>query len=75
MRKRHKRITISDHDQPVADNLLRQEFTAERLNQRWVGDTSEFRIGERGKAYWRWCSIYSPGLSSAGPAVPSMSAS
>ena len=51
VRKRYKGTTMSDHDQPVADNLLRQEFTAERPNQRWVGDTSELRIGERGKAY------------------------
>lgn len=41
VRKRYRSTTMSDHDQPVADNLLRQEFTAERPNQRWVGDTSE----------------------------------
>ena len=51
VRKRYKGTTLSDHDQPVADNLLRQEFTAEQPNQRWVGDTSELRIGENGKAY------------------------
>src|SRR5476649_1181514 len=51
MRKRYKGTTMSDHDQPVADNLLQQEFTAEQPNQRWVGDTSELRIGENGKAY------------------------
>lgn len=51
VRKRYKGTTMSDHDQPVADNLLQQEFTAERPNQRWVGDTSELRIGENGKAY------------------------
>ena len=51
VRKRYKGTTISDHDQPVADNLLQQEFTAERPNRRWVGDTSELRIGENGKAY------------------------
>lgn len=50
-RKRYKGTTMSDHDQPVADNLLRQEFTAERANQCWVGDTSELRIGDNGKAY------------------------
>ena len=50
VRKRYKGTTMSDHDQPVADNLLQQEFTAERPNQRWVGDTSELRIGENGKA-------------------------
>lgn len=51
VRKRHKGTTISEHDQPVAANLLQQEFTAERPNQRWVGDTSELRIGNNGKAY------------------------
>jgi len=51
VRKRYKVTTDSDHDQPIADNLLRQDFTAERPNQRWVGDTSELRIGEGGKAY------------------------
>ena len=50
-RKRFKCTTMSDHDQPVADNLLQRDFTAERPNQRWVGDTSELRIGEQGKAY------------------------
>jgi len=51
VRKRYKGTTMSDHDQPVADNLLRQDFSAARPNQRWVGDTSELRIGESGKAY------------------------
>ena len=51
VRKRYKGTTMSDHDQPVAANLLQQAFTAARPNQRWVGDTSELRIGEHGKAY------------------------
>ena len=51
VRKRYKVTTMSDHDQPVADNLLKQAFTAERPNQRWAGDTSEFVIGESGKLY------------------------
>jgi transposase InsO family protein len=50
-RKRYKGTTDSDHDQPIAANLLQQDFTAARPNQRWVGDTSELRIGESGKAY------------------------
>jgi transposase InsO family protein len=50
-RKRYKVTTMSDHDQPIADNLLKQEFTAARPNQRWVGDTSVFVIGESGKLY------------------------
>lgn len=45
-RKRFKCTTMSDHDQPVADNLLDRQFTAAAPNQRWVGDTTEFVIGE-----------------------------
>jgi transposase InsO family protein len=50
-RKRFKCTTMSDHDQPVAANLLDRQFTAAAPNQRWVGDTTEFVIGERGKLY------------------------
>ncbi|MBI3049838.1 MAG: IS3 family transposase [Acidobacteria bacterium] len=50
-RKRFKCTTISDPDQPVAANLLDRAFTAEAPNQRWVGDTTEFVIGESGKLY------------------------
>jgi transposase InsO family protein len=51
VRKRYKVTTDSDHDQPIADNLLQQDFTAAAPNQRWVGDTSELRIGDNGKAF------------------------
>jgi transposase InsO family protein len=51
VRKRFKCTTMSDHDQPVAANLLDRAFTAEAPNQRWVGDTTEFVIGESGKLY------------------------
>ena len=40
-----------DHDQPVADNLLDRQLAAEVPNQRWVGDTTEFVIGESGKLH------------------------
>jgi transposase InsO family protein len=50
-RKRFKVTTMSDPDQPVAANLLNQEFTAAAPNQRWVGDTSEFVIGSSGKLH------------------------
>jgi len=50
-RKRFKNTTMSDHDQPVADNVLDRQFTAEAPNQRWVGDTTEFVIGESSKLY------------------------
>jgi transposase InsO family protein len=50
-RKRFKSTTMSDHDQPVAGNLLDQQFAAPAPNQRWVGDTTEFVIGTSGKLY------------------------
>jgi putative transposase len=51
VRKRFTCTTMSDHDQPVAANLLDRNFTADAPNQRWVGDTTEFVIGESGKLY------------------------
>jgi transposase InsO family protein len=49
--KRFVCTTNSDHNLPVAPNLLNRQFTAEAPNQRWVGDTTEFKIGESGKLY------------------------
>ena len=51
VRKRFKRTTMSDHDQPVAANLLDRQFVAAGPNQRWVGDTTEFVIGSSQKLY------------------------
>ena len=48
VRKRFKRTTMSDHDQPVAANVLNQEFSADAPNQRWVGDKAEVLVGESG---------------------------
>ncbi len=44
-RRRYKCTTMSDHDQPVAANLLDRKFEASAPNQRWVGDTTELYIG------------------------------
>jgi transposase InsO family protein len=49
--QRWKQTTNSDHDDPIAANLLDRDFTAATPNQRWVGDTTEFVIGESGKLY------------------------
>ena len=51
VRRRFKVTTMSDHDQPVAANLLDRRFEAPGPNQRWVGDTTEFVIGENAKLY------------------------
>jgi putative transposase len=50
-RKRFRSTTMSDHDQPIAANLLNRQFGAARPNQRWVGDTTEFVIGSGAKLY------------------------
>ncbi len=50
-RKRFRSTTMSEHDQPVAANVLARQFAAERPNQRWVGDTTEFVIGSSAKLY------------------------
>jgi len=50
LRKRYRCTTMSDHDQPVAANLLDRRFEAELPNQRWVGDVTEILTGE-GKLY------------------------
>src|SRR5260221_11161064 len=47
-RRRYKCTTMSDHDQPVAANLLDRRFNAEAPNQRWVGDTTELLVGANG---------------------------
>jgi len=51
VRRRFKTTTMSDHTDPIAPNVLDRDFTAAGPNQRWVGDTSEFLIGEHGKLY------------------------
>ena len=51
VRKRYKPTTMSDHDQPVAANLLDRRFEAAAPNQRWVGDTTECVIATSGKLY------------------------
>jgi len=51
-RKRFKATTDSNHEQPVAANVLAREFTAQAPNQRWVGDTTELLVGTtRAKLY------------------------
>lgn len=51
VKKRFKVTTVRDPRDPVAPNVLDRQFTAAAPNQRWVSDTTEFRIGEGGKLY------------------------
>lgn len=41
VKRRYRSTTMSEHDQPIAPNVLNREFEAEAPNQRWVGDTTE----------------------------------
>ena len=51
VRRRYKCTTMSDHDQPVAPNLLDRRFEAEAPNQRWVGDTTELFSRRSGRVF------------------------
>ncbi|WP_168928788.1 IS3 family transposase [Paenibacillus dokdonensis] len=45
-RKRRFNMTYQAAER-VADNLLKRNFTAEKPNQKWVTDVTQYRIGER----------------------------
>ena len=51
VRKRVTGTTMSDHDDPIAANLLDRQFVAAVPNQRWVSDTTEIVIGDSQKLY------------------------
>ena len=67
VRKRYRCTTMSDHDQPIAANVLGREFAAAAPNQRWVGDTTEMLTTSGGKSTSRRSSTSSPDTASAGP--------
>lgn len=50
-RRRYRCTTMSDHDQPVAANLLARRFEADAPNAVWVGDTTELRVGDSGRLF------------------------
>jgi len=50
VRRRYKCTTMSDHDHPVAPNLLDRKFDPVAPNQSWVGDVTEL-VTNDGKLY------------------------
>ena len=44
--KKFCRTTDSNHNHPVAENLLARDFTAEKPNEKWVGDVTYVRTEE-----------------------------
>ncbi|HYH05397.1 MAG TPA: IS3 family transposase [Bacillota bacterium] len=49
--RRKKRKYVRSTPQQIADNLLNREFTAEKPNQKWLTDVTEFKYGNAQKAY------------------------
>jgi transposase InsO family protein len=49
-RRRYRALTDSDHGLPIARNLLDQDFSACRINQKWVADLTQVRT-EQGWLY------------------------
>jgi transposase InsO family protein len=45
-KKRFIRTTDSNHDEPVAENLLNRDFTAARPDQKWLADITYIRLAE-----------------------------
>lgn len=50
IRKKKKRY-VKSTPQHVAANLLNREFTADKSNQKWLTDVTEFKYGNSQKAY------------------------
>lgn len=45
-RKKYKATTNSKHSHPVADNLLQQDFSADKPNKKWCGDSTYIATDE-----------------------------
>lgn len=50
IRRKRKRYVRST-PQHVSENILNREFTADKLNQKWLTDVTEFKYGNSKKAY------------------------
>jgi transposase InsO family protein len=49
--RRKKKKYVKSTPQQVAENLLNRKFTAEKSNEKWLTDVSEFKYGNGQKAY------------------------
>ena len=45
-KKRFIKTTDSDHDQPIASNLLKRDFTAKGPDQKWLADITYIRLSQ-----------------------------
>lgn len=46
MKKRYKNITDSNHNLPIAPNILNQDFYASFPNEKYIGDITYISTGE-----------------------------
>jgi len=67
--KKFRATTDSNHSHPVADNLLKRDFSASRPNEVWLADTPTSGR-ERADFIWRRCWTCLAAGSSAGPWTP-----
>ena len=58
--------TDSKHSLPVAENLLDQNFVADRPDQVWLADITTYIRPAKAGCIWPWSSICSPARWSAG---------
>jgi transposase InsO family protein len=49
--RRKKKRYVKSIPQHVAENLLNRRFTADKLNEKWLTDVTEFKYGNSKKAY------------------------
>lgn len=45
-RKHHPRTTDSEHDHPIASNVIQRDFTVTAPNQKWLADITYIETGE-----------------------------
>lgn len=64
-KRRFRRTTDSQHAWPIAPNLLAQDFSADRPNQKWAADISYVWTREA-SCTWRSSSTSTPAALSAG---------
>jgi putative transposase len=49
--RRKKKRYVRSNPQQLAENILNRNFTADKVNQKWLTDVTEFKYGNSNKAY------------------------
>src|SRR5699024_10723047 len=49
--RRKRKPYIKSTPQHISENTLNREFTADKPNEKWVTDVTEFKYGQDSKAY------------------------